>query len=124
MLHGWKKTALVIASALLVLGMAAVWVWVDLDTASGVASVVGAVVGVAGLGCALLGPGQSPPPPPPPPAPTTLRATRTGRATARAGGTANTGVSAPATTSADAAAEDTGDAEGDGGDANTGVRLG
>ncbi|MFH8370934.1 hypothetical protein [Streptomyces sp. NPDC018031] len=116
MLQGWKKTALITGSSVLIMAMVAVWVWVDLDTAAQVATVIAGVVGVAGLTAGLVGPRQQAPP--------VLRATRTGRATARGGGVANTGISGPAAAPpAGAVAEDTGDAEADGGTAGTGVQL-
>ncbi|MEU9800789.1 hypothetical protein [Streptomyces sp. NPDC051000] len=117
-MQGWKRTALIVTSCALVAAMVIVWVVVDLGTADGTASVIGASAGVVGLVYALINsssPAQGP----------TLTVTRTGKATTRGGGTANTGITMPAAGGqVSATAEDTGDTESDGpGEANTGIRL-
>lgn len=115
-MRGWKRTALIVGSGALIVAMVVVWVVVDLGTADGVASVVGASVGVVGIVWALVGGAE----------PSTLRATRTGRSTARRGATANTGVTRTGSGGpVQASATDTGDAEadGDGSGANSGVQL-
>lgn len=115
-MQGWKRTALVVLSCVLIVAMVVVWVWVDLGAADGTASVIGASAGVAGLAYALVG-NRAPSGP-------TLTVARTGKATST-GGSANTGIGMPqAGGPVQASAEDTGDAQSDGsGDANTGIRL-
>lgn len=115
-MRGWKRTALIVGSGALIVAMVVVWVVVDLGTADGVASVVGASVGVIGIVWALVGGAE----------PSTLRATRTGRSTARRGAAANTGVTRTGSGGpVQASATDTGDAEadGDGSGANSGIQL-
>ncbi|MFJ2154214.1 hypothetical protein ACIOHB_36350 [Streptomyces microflavus] len=118
-MQGWKKTALLAASCVLIVAMVVVWFWVDLGTADGIASVIGASAGVAGLAYALIssnGTQQTGP---------TLTVSKTGKATATGGGTANTGITMlGAGQQVQARTDETGDAESDGsGDANSGIRL-
>ncbi|MFF1918188.1 hypothetical protein ACFVYE_43065 [Streptomyces sp. NPDC058239] len=114
-MQGWKKTALISASFLLIAAMVLVWLLVDLGTADGLASVVGACAGVAGLAYAMLGGQQNDP---------VVHAANTGTATARNQGQANTGITGPATRlDGQMQAEHTGDADADGGTANTGIQL-
>ncbi|GGZ18156.1 hypothetical protein [Streptomyces nitrosporeus] len=117
-MQSWKRAALIAASVILIVAMVVVWVWVDLGTADGTASVVGASAGVVGLAYALLSGNRTSSEP-------AIKVVRTGKATASGGGTANTGVTMPAASGGPrASAEDTGEAESDGsGDANTGIRL-
>ncbi|MGJ5943334.1 hypothetical protein [Streptomyces caviscabies] len=89
------------------------------ERADQVAGVISAVVGVAALGVGVygaLGPPRGP----------DVQVSATGRAVARGGGEANTGFIAPSSpgTSGAVSVSDTGDAEADGGDANTGFRQG
>ena len=115
-MRGWKRTALIAGSCALIVAMVVVWVVVDLGTADGVASVVGASVGVVGIVYALIGAGE----------PSTFRATRTGKSTVRRGGRSNTGITHTGSGGpVQATATDTGDAEadGDGSGANSGVQL-
>ncbi|TDC12455.1 hypothetical protein E1265_29875 [Streptomyces sp. 8K308] len=74
---------MVTGSGTLLVAVIGTWVWVDLETASWVASVVGGVVGIVGLVCGLFGvpSGRSVP-----------TVSNTGSATARDGGSANTGI--------------------------------
>ncbi|MFE4832233.1 hypothetical protein [Streptomyces sp. NPDC056672] len=114
----WKRTALIVGSCVLIVAMVVVWVVVDLGTADGVASVIGASVGVVGIVYALLG-GAGP-------QPSGLRVVRTGKNAARRGGTTNTGIMRTGSgTPVQASATDTGDAEadGDGSGANSGVQI-
>jgi hypothetical protein len=114
-MQGWKRTALIAATSLLLAAMVATWVLVDLDRADATASVIGAAAGLVGLAYALVG-GRD--------APAVLKATQTGNATSTGGGEANTGVRRKAATGpVEASAENTGDANagGPGGHANTGV---
>lgn len=115
-MRDWMRVAVSVASCALIVAMVAVWVLVDLDTADGVASVVGACVGVGGLLSALV---QRDGPRGP-----VLRASGTGTATATGGAWANTGVTGAGVTGAgEATAENTGDADADGAgsNANTGI---
>ncbi|MFD5429708.1 hypothetical protein [Streptomyces sp. NPDC127084] len=117
-MQGWKKMVLMAASCVLIVAMVVVWVWADLGTADGIASVVGASAGVVGMAYALTsGNGAQPGP--------VLTAVRTGKATTKGGGMANTGISMPAAgPQAQVSTDSTGDAESHGsGDANTGVHL-
>lgn len=118
-MQGWKKTALLVASCGLIAAMVVVWVWVDLGTADGTASVIGASAGVVGLVYALISDNGTPQPGP------VLTASKTGKVTATGGGTANTGITMlGAGSQVQASAQETGDVESDGsGDANTGIRL-
>jgi uncharacterized membrane protein YuzA (DUF378 family) len=114
-MQGWKRTALIAATSLLLAAMMATWVLVDLDRADAIASVIGAGAGLVGLAYALVG-GRD--------APTVLKATQTGNAASTGGGEANTGVRRKTATGlVEASAENTGDANADGagGHANTGV---
>lgn len=114
-MQGWKKIALISASFLLIAAMVLVWLLVDLGTADGLASVVGACSGVAGLAYGILGGQQNDP---------IVRAASTGTATSRNQGQANTGITGPATrVGGQMQAEHTGDADADGGTANTGIHL-
>ncbi|MFG2220420.1 hypothetical protein ACGFN1_37425 [Streptomyces sp. NPDC048685] len=114
---GWKRMALIAASCVLIASMVAAWLWIDLGTADGVASVVGASAGVAGLAYAFIDGGSR--------QGSSLKATRTGKVTTTGGGTANTGISVPAAgPEVHASVDRTGDVESDGsGDANTGIQL-
>ncbi|UED86763.1 hypothetical protein [Streptomyces profundus] len=115
-MHGWVKVVVVAGSAALLAAMAGTWILVDLERAGWVASVVGGVVGVAGLLAGLLGPSGGGP---------VAEASRTGDATARGGGSANTGLRATGGRSARGQVRDSGDAvaEGPGSGANSGVEL-
>ncbi|WP_330175336.1 hypothetical protein OG875_18505 [Streptomyces sp. NBC_01498] len=118
-MRGWKRTALVVGSGALILAMVVVWTVVDLGTADGVASVVGASAGVVGIGYALISGGA-------PQQPGTYETTRTGRNTVRNGGQSNTGIKHTGSGGpVRATATDTGDveADGDGSGANSGIQL-
>ncbi|MFC8824865.1 hypothetical protein ACFT9I_05835 [Streptomyces sp. NPDC057137] len=117
-MRGWKRTALIVGSCALIVAMVVVWVVEDLGTADGVASVVGASVGVVGIVFALVGGAER--------EPSTFRVTRTGTSTARKGGTSNTGITHTGSGGpVQASATGTGDAEadGDGSGANSGIQL-
>jgi hypothetical protein len=109
-----KRLWLVLAG-LVLLALGVVFVIVGLDRADKIASIVGAVSGLAGLVVALIG------------APSVMRtvhASRTGAIRNRRG-SAVTGVQGPATSTADrVVAHRTGEIEDGDGDATTGVRLG
>ncbi|MFH8691398.1 hypothetical protein ACH4EC_31575 [Streptomyces anulatus] len=97
--------------------LAGVLSFLSWDRAGQVAGVVSAVVGVAALGVSVygaFGPSRGP----------DVQVSATGRATSRGGGDANTGFVAPASTTppGSVSVSDTGDAEADGGSANTGLR--
>lgn len=111
----WFKTSLIIACCALIGSMIAVWVFVDLGTAGAVASVFGAVAGIGGLIWTVMSgvSGHGP----------VLSVRRTGKASAAHGGRANSGVILPRGRIGEATAEDTGDAQADGGSANTGIGL-
>lgn len=99
--------------------LAGVLSFLSWDRADQVAGVVSAVVGVAALGVGVygaLGPARGP----------DVQVSATGRAVSRGAGEANTGFVAPASTTAPGSVSvgDTGDAEADGGNANTGFRQG
>lgn len=117
-MRGWKRAALIAGSCALIVAMVVVWVVVDLGTADGVASVVGASVGVVGIGYALIGGAEQ--------QPSGFRVTRTGKNTVRGGGTSNTGITRTGSGGpVQASATDTGDveADGDGSAANSGIQL-
>ncbi|MFG2173403.1 hypothetical protein ACGFMO_18895 [Streptomyces niveus] len=117
-MRGWKRTALIAGSCALIAAMVVVWTVVDLGTADGVASVVGASVGVVGIVYALIGGAEQ--------RPSTFRASRTGKSTARRGGASNTGITRTGSGGpVQASATDTGDAEADcdGSGANSGIQL-
>lgn len=118
-MQGWRKTALVVASCVLIAAMVVLWLWVDLGTADGAASVIGASAGVVGLAYALIS-GTSAQQ-----SGSTITVSKTGKATATSGGRANTGITMPgAGPGVQASASETGDAESDGsGEADTGIRL-
>ncbi|UZI30674.1 hypothetical protein [Streptomyces sp. VB1] len=113
------RQAVLMWTGLVVAVLAGVLSFLSWDRADQVAGVVSAVVGVAALGVGVygaLGPPRGP----------DVRVSATGRATSRGGGDANTGFAAPAsaTPPGSVSVSDTGDAEGDGGSANTGFRQG
>ncbi|HEY8981355.1 MAG TPA: hypothetical protein VIU15_17420 [Streptomyces sp.] len=108
-MNGWKRTTAVVCCLALTGATLGTWLLADLDTAGQTASVVGCVVGIAGLLFTVLQPAGA-----------TRRATRTGTATVFGGGRANTGVASRQ----GGEAADTGDARSDGGIANTGVADG
>ncbi|WP_381797507.1 hypothetical protein [Streptomyces niveus] len=118
-MRGWKRTALIVGSCALIVAMVVVWMVVDLGTADGVASVVGASVGVLGIVYALIGGAEQ--------QPSSFRVTRTGKNTVRRGGKSNTGITrtGPGGGPVQASATDTGDAEadGDGSGANSGIQI-
>ncbi|MEU5417608.1 hypothetical protein [Streptomyces clavifer] len=118
-MQGWKKTALIVTSCVLIIAMVSVWMWVDLGAADGTASVIGASAGLIGLTYALISGNSSQQTSP------SLTVANTGKASAVSGSTANTGITLSATGGfAHVSAEETGDADSDGtGDANTGIRL-
>lgn len=112
-MQGWKRTTVVVVSGALVVTTGITWFVMDLNTAAQAASIIACVTGIAVMLFTLLqAPGPSPE--------ATRRAVRTGEATVTDDGRANTGV---ASTTA-GHAEDTGDAKGHGGKANTGVTDG
>lgn len=99
--------------------LAGVFSFLSWDRANQVAGIVSALVGVAALGVAIwaaletsTGSGDA-----------RVRVSRTGNATARGGGSANTGVIIPTSGAAGGVmqVDSTGDAESDGGQANTGL---
>ncbi|WP_234473702.1 MULTISPECIES: hypothetical protein [unclassified Streptomyces] len=99
--------------------LAGVLSFLSWDRAGQVAGVVSAVVSVAALGVGVygaLGPTRGP----------DVQVSGTGRAVSRGAGEANTGFVAPSSTSApgSVSVSGTGDAEADGGSANTGFRQG
>ncbi|WP_405798368.1 hypothetical protein [Streptomyces sp. NBC_01506] len=117
-MRGWQRTALIVGSCALIVAMVVVWVVVDLGTADGVASVVGASVGVVGIVYALIAGAEQ--------RPSSFRVTRTGKNTVRGGGTSNTGITRTGSGGpVQASATDTGDveADGDGSGANSGIQL-
>ncbi|MEU6484771.1 hypothetical protein [Streptomyces sp. NPDC046887] len=104
--------------------LAGVLAFLSWERADQVAGVVSAFVSLAALGASvyavLSGSGQSAS------SSSGVRVSRTGKATASGGGTANTGVVTPSSGEAGGpvSVERTGDAESDGGSANTGFRQG
>ncbi|PWJ02158.1 hypothetical protein DKG34_40280 [Streptomyces sp. NWU49] len=102
-----------------VAALAGVLSFLSWDRANQVAGVVSALIGVAALGISmytLLAPSQA----------ASVQVSRTGKAVARGGGEASTGVVLPSGGSVrgSVSVSDTGDAEADGGSANTGFRQG
>lgn len=114
-MNNWKRYAVIGGSVLVIAAMVTVWFTVDLNAAGQVASIVAACVAVIALARELLRPGgQS----------AVAVALQTGRASARSGADANSGITGPADSAhGELRAERTGDADGDGGNANTGIRL-
>ncbi|ESU48607.1 hypothetical protein K7395_21380 [Streptomyces filamentosus] len=113
------RRAVLMWTGLAVAVLAGVLSFLSWDRADQVAGVVSAVVGVAALGVGVygaLGPPRGP----------DVQVSGTGRAVSRGGGEANTGFVSPAPTTApgSVSVSDTGDAEADGGGANTGFRQG
>ncbi|MFI6536588.1 hypothetical protein ACIBHY_29350 [Nonomuraea sp. NPDC050547] len=101
-----------VGTAVLVAVLAILFAVLGWDTANRLASLLSALAGVAAVGVAVWAAL---------PAGTGVRVSRTGRATAGNGGSANTGLTGR-TQAGPVRVDKTGDA--DGGDANTGVRLG
>lgn len=101
---------LVGASGLVVAVLAGVFAYLGLERANQLAGVLSALVGVLALAVAVwaLLPGRAP----------AVRVRNTGAATARGDGLANTGVTGPARGPVEVA--DTGDAQSERGQANTG----
>ncbi|MFE6982716.1 hypothetical protein [Streptomyces griseus] len=113
------RRAVLMWTGLAVAVLAGVLSFLSWDRADQVAGVISAVVGVAALGVGVygaLGPARGP----------DVQVSGTGRAVSRGGGEANTGFVAPASHTApgSVSVSDTGDAEADGGSANTGFRQG
>lgn len=106
------------ATALLIGVLAGVFSLLSWTRAEQLAGVLSALAGVTGIGVAIwatMAGGSK----------QTIRAVSTGKATATGGGSANTGVivGGAATSTGEVSAQQTGDAEADGGDANSGVHL-
>ncbi|GGQ67166.1 MULTISPECIES: hypothetical protein [Streptomyces] len=114
-MNNGMRYAVIATSVLVIAAMVMVWLTVDLNAAGQVASIVAACAAVIALARELLRRGgQS----------AVAVALRTGRASARSGADANSGITGPANSlHGEFRAERTGDADGDGGNANTGIRL-
>ncbi|MEU9473816.1 hypothetical protein AB0D78_46300 [Streptomyces avermitilis] len=109
-----KRYAVVAGSVLAIIAIVVVWFTGDMNAAGQVASVVAGCAAVITLARELLRRGQ----------PAVTVAQQTGKTSARSGGDANSGITGPADSlSGEFRAERTGDAEGDGGTANSGIRL-
>ncbi|MFK0202794.1 hypothetical protein [Streptomyces lavendulae] len=109
-----KRYAVIAGSVLVIIAIMVVWYTVDLNAAGQVASVAAGCAAVVTLARELLRHEQ----------PDVMVAQQTGKASARSGGDANSGITGPADSlSGEFRAERTGDSEGDGGSANSGIRL-
>jgi hypothetical protein len=114
-MNNWKRYATIAVSSLVIAATVTVWFTRDLNAAGQVSSIVAACAAVITLARELLRPGGQP---------AVAVALQTGRASARSGSDANTGIRGPADSlQGEFRAERTGDADGDGGTANTGIRL-
>lgn len=114
----WLVRALVGTCTLVAVALVVVACLVGLETGDGVASIAGACTGLAGLVVAVragapAGPTGGP----------VVRVRRSGRAVARGSGRALTGVHAPAGQPGTFLVDRSGDAEADGGDADSGLRM-
>ncbi|RPF39333.1 hypothetical protein EDD92_9579 [Streptomyces sp. TLI_185] len=113
MVRAWVAICTLVAAALVVVACV-----VGLNTGNGVASIAGTCTGLAGLVVAVragasAAPGGGP----------VVRVRRSGHAKASNGGRALTGVNASADRPGRYLVDGSGDAEADGGEADTGVRI-
>ncbi|WP_371574480.1 hypothetical protein [Streptomyces sp. NBC_01314] len=114
-MNNWKRYAVIAGSVLVIAAMVVVWFTVDLNAAGQVASIIAACAAVIALARELSQrDGQ----------PADAVALQTGTASARSGADVNSGITGPADSlHGEFRVERTGDAYGDGGNVNTGIRL-
>ncbi|WP_333756275.1 hypothetical protein [Streptomyces sp. IBSBF 3352] len=114
-MNNGKRYALIAGLVLVIAAMVIVWFTVDLNAAGQVASIVAACAAVIALAREFLRASRQP---------AVTLALRTGRASARSGAHANSGITGPGDSMhGEFRVERTGDADGDGGNANTGIHL-
>lgn len=111
----WKRVSVITGSALLIAAMISTWVWGDLNAAGQVASVIGAAIGTFGICYTVLSRDSR--------SSLAISVSNTGKSFSRLSGGANTGLIAPSQARGSMTVQGTGDAEADGGAANSGIDL-